>query len=88
MDGEMHHRNSIRLREYDYRAAGAYFVTACAHEKEAVFGEIVGREMRLSVAGEVVEQEWLRSADIRKELRLDAYVVMPNHFHGISCTMM
>ncbi len=67
------------MREYDYAQAGAYFVTVCAHNKECVFGEIVEGEMRLNEAGRVVEEVWLNTTRIR----LDTFVVMPNHFHAI-----
>jgi hypothetical protein len=68
---EIHHRRSIRLKEYDYATAGAYFVTVSAWGHECLFGEIVDGEMRLSGLGEIVRDEWLRSAEIRKEIILD-----------------
>ena len=78
-----HHRRSIRLREYDYAQAGAYFVTLVAHARECLFGRVVEGQTHLSMPGEVVAAEWLRSARIRGEIELDAFVVMPNHVHGI-----
>jgi len=78
-----HRRRSIRLREYDYAQAGAYFVTICTQHRECLFGEVVDGQARLSMPGEVVAAEWLRSARIRGEIELDAFVVMPNHVHGI-----
>jgi len=78
-----HHRRSIRLRGYDYSQAGAYFITICTHEQICLFGEIINGEMRLNDAGQIVHDEWLRTADIRPNVELDAFVVMPNHFHGI-----
>ncbi len=48
------------------------------------FGEIKnGNVVTLSDAGKVVEEEWQNTAIIRKNVILDEYVVMPNHFHGI-----
>jgi len=82
-DAEKHHRRSIRLRGYDYAQAGAYFVTICTQNRECLFGEIVDGQVALNVPGEVVAEEWLRSARIRGEIELDAFVVMPNHLHGI-----
>ncbi|BBA35117.1 uncharacterized protein sS8_3174 [Methylocaldum marinum] len=76
-------RRSIRLQGYDYSQAGAYFVTLCTHNRECLFGEIVNGEMRLNDAGQIVAGEWLKTAEIRDEIELDAWVVMPNHFHGI-----
>ena len=79
----IHHRRSIRLEGYDYAQAGAYFVTICAHARECLFGEIDADAMMLSEFGEIVRDEWLKSCAIRSEIKLDAYIVMPNHFHGI-----
>ncbi len=63
--------------------AGGYFVTIVVWRRECLFGEIMGREMRLNLFGEIVNEEWSRSAEIRREIALDAFVVMPNHIHGI-----
>jgi REP element-mobilizing transposase RayT len=50
-----------------------------------LFGEVVGGEMRVNAIGKIVQEEWFRSARIRKEIHLieDEFVVMPNHIHGI-----
>jgi len=80
---DIHHRRSIRLREYDYGQAGAYFVTICAHNCECFFGDIVAGAMRLNEYGGIVRDEWKKSEQIRAEIASDAFVVMPNHFHGI-----
>lgn len=73
----------IRLPHHDYTGAGAYFVTLCAHGRKCIFGEIPKGEVVLNDIGRIVEREWLCSAEIRKEIVLDAYVVMPNHLYGI-----
>jgi putative transposase len=78
-----YHRRSIRLAGYDYRAAGAYFVTVCVHRKRPVFGRIVEGKMHLNAYGRIVVEEWERTAAIRAEVELDEFVVMPNHFHAI-----
>lgn len=80
---DFHHRKSIRLKEYDYSQAGAYFVTVCAWKKECLFGEIRDGEMVLNDCGEIVRQEWMNTEIVRPKITLDEYVVMPNHFHGI-----
>jgi putative transposase len=82
-DPERHHRRSIRLRGYDYRAAGAYFITIVAQDRACLFGEVVDGEMRLSEAGRMVERWWLELNCRFPHVLTDAYVVMPNHFHGI-----
>lgn len=82
---QKHHRRSIRLKGYDYSQPGAYFITIVAHNHENLFGEIIKEEMHLSNLGKIVQEEWMRSAIIRKEIHLnnDEFVIMPNHMHGI-----
>lgn len=80
---QSHGRRSIRLKNYDYANEGAYFVTVCAYQKQCVFGHIDGGEMNLSAFGEIVIAEWEQTAALRKNVELDAFVVMPNHVHGI-----
>jgi REP element-mobilizing transposase RayT len=85
-DPQKHHRRSIRLKRYDYTQLGAYFVTMCTHQRDHIFGEVINGDMKLSRLGEIVREEWLRSAEIRKEIQIveDEFVVMPNHLHGIN----
>jgi putative transposase len=82
-DPDKHRRRSIRLAGYDYAGGGAYFITICAHRKEPLFGEVAGGEIRLNAVGEIARDEWYRSAELRPEVLLDAFAVMPNHIHGI-----
>ena len=82
-DPEKHHRRSIRLRNYDYSRAGAYFITVCTDGRELLFGEVIDGEVELNELGRIAAEEWLKSARIRIEIELDAWVVMPNHVHGI-----
>ncbi|MBI5841655.1 MAG: transposase [Chloroflexi bacterium] len=82
-DPKIHHRKSIRLQGYDYTQAGAYFVTIVTYQRDCLFGKVVNGEMRLNDFGKIVHWEWL---DLPKRFRyidLGAYMVMPNHFHGI-----
>ncbi|MBI4683330.1 MAG: transposase [Nitrospirae bacterium] len=80
---DIHHRRSIRLKEYDYSQAGAYFVTICTQNRDCTFGDIVGREMRLNDAGRMVEIIWNDLPGHNDNIELDEFIVMPNHFHGI-----
>ena len=82
-DPNQHHRRSIRLPAYDYGQAGAYFVTIVAHRRECLFGEMIDGNVVMNGCGEAVEHEWLRSAEIRPGVQLDAFIVMPNHVHAI-----
>ncbi len=78
-----HHRHSVRLKGYDYSSAGAYFITICAWNRECIFGEIIDGEIKLNDYGKAVQQEWMRTGDIRPNIELDENVIMPHHFHGI-----
>ncbi|MEH2403438.1 transposase [Nostoc sp.] len=80
---DKHHRQSIRLKGYDYASAGGYFITICSHQRECLFGEVVDGTMQLNDLGQIVAEEWERSPNLRQEIKLDAWIVMPNHFHGI-----
>ena len=76
-------RRSIRLKGYDYSQPGAYFITVVTQDRAHVFGEVVDGQMRLNEAGRMVQADWQRTAEIRPRVDLDAFVVMPNHVHGI-----
>ena len=82
-DPEKYHRRSVRLPGCDYSQEGAYFVTLCTHQRKCLLGEVVNNEMRLNAFGKAVQEEWRHSVEIRKEIQLDEFVVMPNHLHGI-----
>jgi REP element-mobilizing transposase RayT len=80
---EKHHRRSIRLPEFDYKQAGAYFVTICTQNRESLFGEAVDGEIQLNDAGRLVEASWQDLTSRFADISLDVFVVMPNHIHGI-----
>ena len=82
-DPDKHDRQSIRLRGYNYARPGAYFITICTHGRVCLFGQVEKGRMYLNALGRIVAEEWKRSADIRAEIEVDAYVIMPNHIHGI-----
>lgn len=76
-------RRSIRLSGYDYAQAGAYFVTVCAHQRQCLFGDVVNKKMVLNEAGKIVRACWDEIPAHFPHAELDAFVVMPNHIHGI-----
>jgi REP element-mobilizing transposase RayT len=76
-------RRSIRLKGYDYTQPGAYFVTVCTQDRACLFGEVVDDQMRLNEFGEMVRGCWLAIPDHFPHAALDAFVIMPNHVHGI-----
>jgi REP element-mobilizing transposase RayT len=82
-DPQRHHRRSIRLQGYDYTQPGAYFVTLVTYNRACLFGDIVDGEMRLNDAGRIAEQCWLDIPSHFLDVELDAFVIMPNHVHGI-----
>jgi hypothetical protein len=79
----IHHRKSIRLRDYDYAQAGWYFITICTHQRQLLFGEIVDGGMVLNAAGKIVEKVWHDLPEQYSDIQIKESVVMPNHFHGI-----
>lgn len=79
----LHHRRSIRLKGYDYSQAGAYFVTIVTQGRECRFGEVVDGAMQLSESGRIAEDCWRAIPDHFPDVELGAFVVMPNHVHGI-----
>ena len=78
-----YHHHSIWLPGHDYSQPGAYFITICTHNRQCLFGEIVDGEIMLNEFGELVKTEWQKTGIIRPNIVIDAFVVMPNHFHGI-----
>lgn len=76
-------RRSIRLQDYDYAQAGAYFVTICTRNREYLFGEVVDAEMRLNGVGQMARTVWNELPARFPCVCLDAFIVMPNHIHGI-----
>jgi REP element-mobilizing transposase RayT len=78
-----HHRRLTRLQEYDYSQPGAYFVTVCTKNRSCLFGEIDNDRMRLSSYGEIIRLSWFDLPQHYTNVELDAFVIMPNHIHGI-----
>ena len=84
----IHHRRSIRLKGYDYSQAGLYFITICCQDRACLFGkivngEIVNGEIVLNAYGIIVYNEWLKTPEIRPNVELGEFIIMPNHMHGI-----
>ena len=78
-----YHRHSTRLTEFDYTTPWWYYVTICARPKKCWFGDIKNGKMVLNRIGKCVESEWLKTTQIRPNVGLDDYVIMPDHLHGI-----
>jgi putative transposase len=80
---ENHHRRSTRLKGFDYSQPGYYFITICTVQHECIFGEINKNKMCLNKFGKIAETEWLKTPRLRDHIKLDEYIIMPNHLHGI-----
>jgi len=79
----VHHRKSIRLKEYDYSQPGEYFITICTHARNCVLGEVLEEKTILSPIGEIAKNCWEEISEYFAQVQLDEYVIMPNHVHGI-----
>ena len=78
-----HNRKSHRTRGHDYTQPGAYFITICTKNRECLFGEIQNGEMQLNEYGDIVTACWNATPLHFSGMKLDAFVVMPNHFHAV-----
>jgi len=74
---------STRLRDWDYSDPGYYFVTICTKDRICYFGKIVHSQVVLSDIGMIVFEEWKETEKKRHNIKLDSWIVMPNHIHGI-----
>jgi putative transposase len=79
----LHHRKSIRLKEYDYSQPGDYFVTVCTYKRENIFCTIVNESVCLSPAGDIIKRHWEEIPKYFENVELDEFIIMPNHIHGI-----
>lgn len=80
---EIHHRRSIRLKDYDYSRAGAYFVTILVRDREHLLGEVANGAVQLSKIGEIADESWREIPEHFSDVECDAYAIMPNHIHGV-----
>jgi REP element-mobilizing transposase RayT len=80
---EINHRRSIRLKKYDYAWAGAYFVTVCIRKRECLLGDMADDKIWLNDAGRMVQVVWDELPAHYPGMETDAFVVMPNHVHGV-----
>ncbi|MBD2168299.1 transposase [Calothrix membranacea FACHB-236] len=82
-DPQKHHRRSIRLKGYNYTQPSAYFITICTKARQCLFGNVVNGEMQLNYLGYIAFNYWQTIPEHFPHIELDAFVVMPNHLHGI-----
>ncbi|HEX5480245.1 MAG TPA: hypothetical protein VFY79_11060 [Dehalococcoidia bacterium] len=82
-DARLPTRRSPRLQGFDYATPGFYFITICREQRAGIFGEFVGETLRLNAAGQMVSRWWSRVQEKFAAADCDAFVVMPDHVHGI-----
>ncbi len=84
-------RKQIRIKDFDYSTAGAYFVTVCTRNRDKILWQpvVVGadnirpKSIPLSTVGEIVEQGILQISEHYKSVTVDKYCIMPDHIHLI-----
>ncbi len=80
-------RKNIRLTEFDYSTAGAYFVTVCVFEGKILLGSVSTDSDTANIQqtdiGRIVSQSWEELPDRFPNITLDEFIVMPDHIHGI-----
>ncbi|MFA6130936.1 MAG: transposase [Patescibacteria group bacterium] len=76
-------RRSIRLHKYDYSNPGYYFITINTKYSDPIFGTIHNSKIILNENGWVVRNTWDQLPNHYRHIRLDAFIIMPDHFHGI-----
>src|SRR5690606_19768358 len=74
---------SARAPWWDYGWAAPYFITICTQNRDNYFGEVINGSMRLSQAGVLADVLWHQIPHHAQNVELGAFVVMPNHIHGI-----
>jgi len=80
---KIHKRRSIRLSSFDYSSADDYFVTICTKNKECIFGEVKERKIELNRFGYIIKRNVDNIPQQYKNIRINSFIVMPNHVHLI-----
>ncbi len=76
-------KKSIRLKGYDYSQPNKYFVTMCTQNRALLFGDIIDGKMVLNEMGRIAQQCWYDIPLHFPHVKLDEFIIMPNHIHGI-----
>lgn len=82
-NSKIHHRKSLRLKDYNYSNNGMYFITICTKNRKCCLSEINDGKIVLKKFGIIVLNEIKRTEIIRKDIKINHYVIMPNHIHMI-----
>jgi putative transposase len=84
--GDTPRRKRLRYPGYDYAQPGATLVTICTHDRQPLFGRVEDGLMRLNPAVRMVADTWLGLEGRFPGVIPHAFVVMPDHVHGIVLT--
>ena len=83
MENNKPQRKNIRLKYYDYTTEGMYFITICIKDRKNILGNIKDEKIKLTETGEIVKKYIQTVEKIYKNIKVDEYIVMPNHIHII-----
>ena len=78
-----HGRQSMRLHGFDYARPGAYSITVCVEDRQCLFGRVDANHLQMNDQGRMIDAFWHRLSVRFAAVETDAFVVMPNHVHGI-----
>lgn len=73
---QLRNRQNIRLKDYDYSSEGGYFITILTKNKEGFFTDFYDLY-------NIVKTEWLNLSERFENIKLDEFIIMPNHIHGV-----
>ncbi|MCQ9205862.1 MAG: transposase [Omnitrophica bacterium] len=76
-------RKPKRLKTHDYLQQGYYHITICTHNHQEAFGTIKNNSMILNEYGHIANNTWIDLPNHHKNIKLDEYIIMPNHIHAI-----
>ena len=88
MENNLPKRKHPRMEHYDYSTAGAYFITICTQNRRCLLSRIVGRglapaEIQYTAYGQIAQEQLLLLEQRYPSLKIDQYMIMPNHIHAI-----
>jgi REP element-mobilizing transposase RayT len=79
----MKNRKSLRLKNYDYSLNGFYYITILINQREKILGEIRNNNLEINLAGQIIKKWWHRINKKFQQVETHAFIIMPNHIHGI-----
>jgi REP element-mobilizing transposase RayT len=76
-------RKRNRMAGYDYSQNALYFITICVNDRICCFGKVVNGRMECNEYGKIAHQQWQWLFSQYPYIVSHAFVVMPNHVHGV-----